>query len=233
MFITYPLKAKIRQSDRQKNNLNVLPREGKMVSVLTDPGLEKYQRDLTSKRNVSWSNSKDYPYAVSKPASNDRNYFTPGFLNGYKPFEIENSWLVPQAIAMRTRYRLDEKQFRYSEVWQTGKEFWYRRRGDCEDHAILLADWLIEMGLDARVVTGKTRDGYHAWTVLLKEGKAYVFEATDKTPPRIPPEQYSAKDLFPERMFNRDKLWYNTEPFTNLNYLSDKWVLVSKFVENP
>ena len=67
-------------------------------------------------------------------------------------------------LAQRKRYQLDAKQYAgRSEVWQTSRQAFFYPRGDCEDHAIALADWLIEMGEDARWRSAK-------WTAAATPG---------------------------------------------------------------
>ena len=66
------------------------------------------------------------------------------------------------------------------EIWQNSRQAYLHTRGDCEDHAIILADWLIALGHDARVVLGNHRGGGHAWVVLFQDGREMILEATSK-----------------------------------------------------
>lgn len=51
------------------------------------------------------------------------------------------------------------------DVWQTSQGAFLKGKGDCEDHAVILADPLIDIGLDARVVLGDYRGRGHAWKI--------------------------------------------------------------------
>jgi hypothetical protein len=45
---------------------------------------------------------------------------------------------------------------------------------------VLLADWLIDMGLDACVVLGDFKGSGHAWVVVLDETRFFLLEPTAK-----------------------------------------------------
>jgi transglutaminase-like putative cysteine protease len=66
------------------------------------------------------------------------------------------------------------------DTWQFALETQMLGTGDCEDSAILLADWLMTRGFDARVSLGRfAEQGGHAWVVVRLDGKAYLLEATN------------------------------------------------------
>lgn len=95
----------------------------------------------------------------------------------------EEIWMT---VAKQVKYELDEKLFSgRPEVWQTAAETLSCGHGDCEDHAILLGDWLAKDGYEVRLAVGDTRsnsDGWggHAWVVLRLAGIEYLIEATKK-----------------------------------------------------
>jgi hypothetical protein len=109
----------------------------------------------------------------------------------------------------------------------------YYTRGDCEDHAMVLADWLISMEIDARVVLGFYKEEGHAWVVFFLNGKAYLLEATSKRKIRnagaIPAAALMA-DYHPTCQFNRDKFWVNTGSRFITRYSGPPWKLKSRFV---
>jgi hypothetical protein len=119
------------------------------------------------------------------------------------------------------------------DVWQTSKQAYYWLRGDCEDHAILLADWLIEMGYNARVVLGKYKKNGHAWVVLFYDQKTYIIEATNKQNRRNYPLANKLPNYKPAFMFNRDFFWKNTGTVLTTIYDNPKWKKVSSFKESP
>jgi hypothetical protein len=94
---------------------------------------------------------------------------------------VEAMWLD---VAEKIVYQKDDESFPgRQEVWQTAEETLRAGFGDCEDHSILLVDWLLAEGYEARVAIGESRfgDGQwggHAWVVLRLEGKEYLIEAT-------------------------------------------------------
>lgn len=89
-------------------------------------------------------------------------------------------------VAKAVTYELDEKLHGgRADVAQTAVETLKSGKGDCEDHSILLLDWLITEGYDARLTWGdSTIDGKgwggHSWVVLLLEDSEYIIEATKK-----------------------------------------------------
>lgn len=118
--------------------------------------LAKLHQDARYGYTMSSNNKEVFAYA--KPATSNEMYFVNGYLNGFVPYEVENMWIILQYLQTRLKYQLDEIGYHdRKEVWQTAKESFVKLRGDCEDHAILLADWLIGLGYDARVVAGHVK----------------------------------------------------------------------------
>jgi hypothetical protein len=87
-----------------------------------------------------------------------------------------------------------------------------RGSGDCEDTSILLADWLISRGFDARVVIGETEAFQgHAWCVVRVEDEVYLLETTLESDdaPRTPPLAITMSERYrPEYLFDRDRLYF-------------------------
>jgi hypothetical protein len=144
---------------------------------------------------------------------------------------VEAMWLE---VAEKITYQHDEVTFAgRKEVWQTAEESLRAGVGDCEDHSILLADWLLSEGYDARVALGgcRTGDGQwggHAWVVLRLDGREYLLEATSDVaaPDGSAPAQQGkelrrrrqehlklegieakADSYRPEGMFDRGRYW--------------------------
>jgi hypothetical protein len=133
---------------------------------------------------------------------------------------------VYTTCAYRSDSRGDKKLDR--DAWQTGPGTLARGVGDCDDSAILLADWLIARGFDARVALGQADGQGHAWVVVLLEGKTYLLESTAEPP-------VETKDLLvvgetttrytPEMLFDRNACYYWKDPkrkFDN-DYWSIQW----------
>ena len=55
------------------------------------------------------------------------------------------------------RYTSDREQFRVDELWQTPADMWARKRGDCEEFALMKALMLAWLGIDAWFVLCRDR----------------------------------------------------------------------------
>ncbi len=166
-------------------------------------------------------------YTMSAQGVDKKQHLVNSYLEGFQPFPTENVATPLYVLAQRKQYLLDEQQYPgRPEVWQSSRQAYYYGRGDCEDHAIALADWLIEMGEDARVVVGDMDGNGHAWVVLLKNGREYLLEATRKN--RVNrnsayPLTSLHRDYHPEYMFNREFFWENTGSKYTTDYSSQQW----------
>ena len=182
----------------------------------------------------TWSNYNQREMTGSASGVNQKPYFANSFLVGYKPFDTITVWEPLAILALRKGYILDHELYgpQMAEIWQNSRQAYAYTRGDCEDHALILADWLIAMGLKARVVLGKYKNGGHAWVVLFKDGKEYILEATTKRRPRsINDFQIAAlaTDYRPVYQFDRDHFWVNTGSEYTTRYNDKKWELRSLF----
>ena len=172
-------------------------------------------------------------YTMSAPGIDERQHLVNAYLVGYQPFETRNVMLPMYILSRRKSYVLDEMQYDgRTEVWQTSREAFFFSSGDCEDHAVALADWLIEMGEDARVVLGLHGSGGHAWVVLFKDGKEFILEATRKG--GVARESaYPLASLYPsyqpEYMFNREHFWANTGTRLTTRYSGNDWSMRSRY----
>ena len=75
----------------------------------------------------------------------------------------------------------DEVQFKRPETWMFAFETWKRRRGDCEDGAILLANMMLKSGIPywrIRLNAGDVEGGGHCWVTYLREedDKWYILD---------------------------------------------------------
>mgnify|MGYP002624557236 CR=1 FL=1 len=53
-----------------------------------------------------------------------------------------------------------------------------RRTATCQGYSVLLYRMFREAGLDARIITGEARDGFHAWNIVKVDGNYYYVDAT-------------------------------------------------------
>lgn len=212
-----------------------LPNEGYELEVLPiHYTLSNWQIHQTMMQQNGVSQSVAYAindigtYTMSSPAINGSHYLVNTYLEGYAPFPVDNVMVPLYILSQRKQYQLDANQYAgREEVWQSSRQAFYYPRGDCEDHAIVLADWLIENGEDARVVVGDVaRGGGHAWVVLFKHGKQYLLEATQKSglsATKPYPLAVLYTDYHPQFMFNREYFWENAGSKYTTQYAGKQW----------
>ena len=212
------------------------------VKVIDQPGRFTQQKLQTVTNNKS---GKDYTYTwkwgskdetattASALGLDDLHHFANSYLIGYMPFYTEKNWVPLYVLASRKIYQLDHLQYSgITDIWQNSAQAFKQTRGDCEDHAIALADWLINLGMDAQVVLGKYKNEGHAWVIVFKEGKEYLLEATGKRKSKRW-SQYSLAgtqtDYHPKYRFNRDNFWINTGSEYTVKYSGSNWKKTSTF----
>lgn len=170
--------------------------------------------------------------AASAQGLDRAHHFVNAYLEGYSPFAADNVFVPLSVLARKKTYMLDQLNHGGEEVWQTSRQAYWFTRGDCEDHAIALADWLIDMGEDARVALGSHRGGGHAWVVLIKDGREYILEATRKSGlsglKRYPLAALQP-DYQPHYQFNRSRFWHNTGSPATTDYRGSHWQEKSHF----
>lgn len=90
-------------------------------------------------------------------------------------------------------YADDKDLFHESDFWQHPQTFEHLRRGDCEDHALWAWRKLVELGIDAELVSGQQlassgiSDGNsgHVWVVFRRGDETMVFETVAKSKDRM------------------------------------------------
>ncbi len=86
-------------------------------------------------------------------------------------------------------YADDRELFHEHDFWQHPRTFEHLRRGDCEDHALWAWRKLVELGLDAELVSGRRLStsganepaSGHVWVLLTRGSETVVFETVSKT----------------------------------------------------
>jgi predicted transglutaminase-like cysteine proteinase len=166
------------------------------------------------------------------------------FLTGFAPTMEYPAGQSKYAEIMQI-WREHTSRFKYltdgaadnSDAWQTGEETRSAGQGDCEDSAILLTDWLLARGFQARVAIGllEKQQQAHAWVALRLDGNDYVMESTQfpfgQARPMLVAE---ALELFgdvyiPELQFDRESIYVPKKPTEalKLDYWSDEsWLRV-------
>lgn len=180
-----------------------------------------------------WKSGGGPVMAATALGADGEHHFVNAYLVGYAPFEAEDPWVPLYAMALRLKYQMDSKRYAgIPDVWQTSQEAFFSALGDCEDHALLLADWLIEMGYDARVAVGQHRSQGHAWVVVFGKSDVYLLEATSKRKVKNwknYPLARMVPDYYGVVMFNREHFWVHTGRLPTPDYRSPAWVQTSRF----
>jgi len=219
-------------------NESGIPRMELLPPSSIPPITEKWVNKEYSGAGLRYLPWKQIRFACASASGTDEiQHFVNSYLVGFAPYVTENAWEPFNVIAKKKVYQRDRYQYGKREVWQTSREAYYNTRGDCEDHALVIADWMIAMGFDARVVGGRKshngrNPGGHAWVILFHKGKEYLLEATIKKAAntRTLPLARLMTDYHPECMFNRDFFWVNQgNPAWTTRYSGNKWVKQSRF----
>jgi len=182
----------------------------------------------------SWQHTKDGQlYAITEQAEEGSCLLANGFLTNWVPYNTSNPLLPLDFIAKHVRYTRDKDLFGVPDLWQTSAQVYTRAQGDCEDHAVLLTDWLSGLGHDARVVCGSVQwsgsPGSHCWVALFRDGKQYLLEATTKRPERLPPLVPLMTEYAADYMFNKDSFWSRTGEPGKRDYSDQYWRKTSAF----
>lgn len=117
------------------------------------------------------------------------------------------------------------------DIWNRAEKTWRTRKGDCEDHAILLTDFLITQGFNARVAVGLWKKEGHAWVVVNHRGREYLLEQIGNLSPRFPPRvEAFSREYEPFYSFDRDAIYYPIESKNKVTtYFSEtKWRKTNK-----
>jgi transglutaminase-like putative cysteine protease len=128
-----------------------------------------------------------------------------------------------RAVTSECQYTLDAGDDD-NDAWQTAQETQALGKGDCEDSSILLADWLLSRGFQARVALGRYAErGGHAWVVVRLDGKDYLLESTEGTSgaQRPPLLAEVGSRYVPELLFDPLALFIRTQP--NEPWNGDFW----------
>ncbi|MFA0809799.1 transglutaminase domain-containing protein [Microbulbifer epialgicus] len=195
------------------------------------------RRTLEESAHVSiWNWQGLKAVTASARGLDQEHHFANSYLVGFKPFKTKQLWVPLYTLAMNKEYQYDHLQYAgLSDIWQTSRQAYYQKRGDCEDHAILLADWLIELGVDARVALGTHNGQGHAWVVAIVENQEYLLEATSKrrqTSWQAMPLAALAEGYEVEFQFNRHFFWAKKSSAPTRKYRGNHWIKKSQFVRS-
>ncbi|WP_448555882.1 transglutaminase domain-containing protein [Thalassotalea montiporae] len=218
----------------QRGNIHALTEQ----YVLTEHAMQQRVAQYTKRYPqrgaylLEWRDSQRNTISLSAMGLDWQHHFANSYLVGIRPFKVENKWLPLYTIAQMKTYQTDKLQHSVPELWQNSAQAYTMPRGDCEDHAIILADWLISEGIDARVVGGKYKGGGHAWVMAILDDQEFILEATSKRKTKHwnhYPLASLAAHYQPEFMFNRTQFWLNEKPQVTDNYRGLHWREMSYF----
>nr|WP_221774670.1 transglutaminase-like cysteine peptidase [Pelagicoccus albus] len=185
-------------------------------------------KDPKQDKGFIFLDSLNQKFMASKLGLDHKHHFLNSFLVDYHPFEVKEFWMPHQVLSMRLKYQLDKEQFAgFQEIWLSSYESYRIGRGDCEDHSIALADWLIGMGEDARVVVGTHKGQGHAWVVVIRPKGTFLLESTSKKKRRLwsnYPLASLAQGYVPEAMFDRDYYWISDQSGDPSDYSGPQWL---------
>ncbi len=114
------------------------------------------------------------------------------YLQGESHVSVGNV-LELQEWLLGCAYVRDTALFHKGDYWQHPSLFERLRRGDCEDHALWAWRKLIELGIDAELVSGRmlesnggrSKAGSHVWVLFRQDGETFLLEATAKSRDRM------------------------------------------------
>ena len=181
-------------------------------------------------------------YAMLSVDTHHRFHYVTEYLKGYQPPAHFPDGLSRYA-EMRLIWRSVTSSIRYlpdstptdpeADIWQFPDETMRLGTGDCEDSAILLANWLIARGFEARVAIGRYGEvGGHAWVVVHLDGKSYLLESTNpEVKTTVPPlAQDVGSRYVAEIMFDPQAIYMRQDP--SLPWDGDYWS-ARKWVRAP
>ena len=180
-----------------------------------------------------WDLGQDLPVTATAFGVDRRHHFVNAYLEGFRPFWTQQLWVPLYTIAHKLEYQRDVLQYPgLPDVWQSSQQAFYNTAETVKTTAIILADWLISMGYDARVVLGDLEGDGHAWVVVLHEGREFLLEATSKRKDMdwsVYPLAGLQTDYRPEHMFNRRFFWTNQGSKFTTRYSGGQWLRQSRY----
>ena len=132
---------------------------------------EKYWNNKYPKIDMSYSvHEQDGEYNVDV-----RNFFTP--YDRYVPVvsgktNDEKALKALQWVRKNIKYVSDKSQYGFSEFWAKAYQTLKRKKGDCEDGAIVLGNIMLKSGIPywrIRLVTGSVNGGGHCYITYCRE----------------------------------------------------------------
>lgn len=236
-------RATAREGDSENSEVTDNQSGSVLVSGSHSPLTEKMVQQAVGRRSESesgyisiWNWQGLENVTASARGLDSLHHFANSYLVGFQPFATKELWIPLYTLAIRKEYQYDHLQYAgLADIWQTSRQAYYQKRGDCEDHAILLADWLINLGVDARVALGTHKGEGHAWVVAIVNNTEYLLEATSKRRQsswQAMPLAALAEGYEVEFQFNRNYFWAKTTSASTRSYRGNHWIKKSQFVRS-
>ena len=223
----------LQQKDSQRGTVVVTGSHSPLTEAMVQQAVGKRSEQESSYISI-WNWQGLESVTASARGLDKLHHFANSYLVGFQPFETKELWIPLYTLAIRKEYQYDHLQYAgLADIWQTSRQAYYQKRGDCEDHAILLADWLINLGVDARVALGTHNGEGHAWVVAIVNNTEYLLEATSKRRQanwQAMPLAALAEGYDVEFQFNRDYFWAKTTSAPTRNYRGNHWIRKSQFI---
>lgn len=201
--------------------------------IITNTGLTRYFSTLKNRSVAILSTKTTKDFTATAIATDNERYLVNEFLLGFNPYNVDNVWQIMDQMR-RFTFRADRSVLnKKDDVWLTSKEFFTYRIGDCEDHAILLADWMIENNWDAKLVIGTLNEVGHAWVLLTVNKKDYILDSTIKSlfnQYRQFPLAKHKPEYKPQYMFDRKDFWSYEDKLDDRKYNKNNWIYKSKIL---
>ena len=222
-----------RDKDSQRGTVIVTGSQSPLTESMVQQAVGKRSEQESSYISI-WNWQGLESVTASARGLDKLHHFANSYLVGFQPFETRDLWVPLYTLAIRKEYQYDHLQYAgLADIWQTSRQAYYQKRGDCEDHAILLADWLINLGVDARVALGTHKGEGHAWVVAIVDNTEYLLEATSKRRQsnwQAMPLAALAEGYEVEFQFNRDYFWAKTTSAPTRKYRGNHWIRKSQFI---
>ena len=117
------------------------------------------------------------------------------YLEGESSVRVANVEDIQEWL-LACEYVSDPELFNETDFWQHPRTFEHLRRGDCEDHALWAWRKLVELGVDAELVSGQHDGGAHVWVLFRHNEEPHVFETVAKTREQMLQPVSSVRDIY-------------------------------------
>lgn len=199
-----------------------LPIKGKIKSLSIFNFYKTFDVDTYKDKNIK-------PFIFMK-ATDEKLYFANAYFLSYTPFIPNNIFYVASYLSSHLKNKTN--RYKLTHNFKTSKQAYKARLVSSEENALIMADWLITLGYDARVVVGTFKQNKHAWVLLNNLNNFYILDATNIGKRKRFPLAATLPNYHPKYMYNHINIWINKGSSFTTNYSSDNWVESYSFIFN-